>query len=409
MRRSIERLRTRIETSETITEPDREALTRFSREMEFRRSTYSPSRHVKLLQHCVLLAGDSQKYDSGDLPEPSLSDALEDSEAAKDIVRWIHRHYPNEETNRDYRVALRMFGEHATGGEGKPPSIEQISASTPRNYDPQPDPARMLWWGEHIQPMLANARSSRDTAAIAVAWDLGARPGEFKALTVGDVTDSSHGMRLTVDGKTGRRSPLIIPSIPYLNRWLADHPAGENPTAPLWSKLATPERPSDQMLLKMIRRPARRAGITHTNVDYRRMRKSSASYLASQNVNQPHLEDHKGWKRGSEIAARYVAVFGEANDREIARAHGEDVSASEPEPIGPVTCPRCDRDTPREREACIWCSQILDAKAAETVREQDDDLRQSIASESGERAEALADLGAILDEHPVLRDMVSED
>jgi integrase len=408
MRRSIERLRTRIETSETITEPDREALTRFSREMEFRRSTYSPSRHVKLLQHCVLLAGDSQKYDPGDLPEPSLSDALEDSEAAKDIVRWIHRHYPNEETNRDYRVALRMFGEHATGGEGKPPSIEQISASTPRNYDPQPDPARMLWWDEHIQPMLANARSSRDKAAIAVAWDLGARPGEFKALTVGDVTDSSHGMRLTVDGKTGRRSPLIIPSIPYLNRWLADHPAGENPTAPLWSKLATPERPSDQMLLKMIRRPARRAEITHTNVDYRRMRKSSASYLASQNVNQPHLEDHKGWKRGSEIAARYVAVFGEANDREIARAHGEDVSASEPEPIGPITCPRCDRDTPREREACIWCSQILDAKAAETVREQDDDLRQSIASESGERAQALADLGAILDEHPVLRDMVDD-
>jgi hypothetical protein len=133
LRRSIERLRDRIETSDAITEPDREALGRFSREMEFRRSTYSPSRHVKLLQHCVLLAGDSRKYSPEELPEPSLCDALDNGEAAKDVVRWIHRHYPNEETNRDYRVTLRMFGEHATEGEGKPPSIELISASTPRN------------------------------------------------------------------------------------------------------------------------------------------------------------------------------------------------------------------------------------------------------------------------------------
>ena len=381
---------------------------RFSRELEFRRSDYSPSRHVKLLQHCVLLAGDSRKYSPEELPEPSLCDALDNEEAAKDVVRWIHRHYPNEETNRDYRVALRMFGEHATEGDGKPPSIEQISASTPRNYKPMPDPARMLWWGEHIQAMLDTAHSSRDKAAIAVSWDLGARPGEFKDLTLGDVTDSKYGMRITVDGKMGRRSPLIIPSIPYLNRWLADHPARGTPDAPLWSKLNSPERPSDQMLLKMIRRPARRAAITHTNIDYRRMRKSSASYLASQNVNQAHLEDHKGWVRGSDEAARYIAVFGEANDREIARAHGMDVSASDPEPIGPLTCPRCDRETPRERSACMWCGQILDVKAAETVREQDDDLRQSIASESGERAEALADLGAILDEHPILRDMVED-
>lgn len=51
-------------------------------------------------------------------------------------------------------------------------------------------------------------------------------------------------------------------------------------------------------------------------------RKSSASYLASQNVSQAHLEDHHGWTRGSKIAARYIAVFDDANEREIARARG---------------------------------------------------------------------------------------
>lgn len=65
----------------------------------------------------------------------------------------------------------------------------------------------------------------------------------------------------------------------------------------------------------MLQGPARKADINHTDITFRRMRKSSASYLASENVNQAHLESHHGWTRGSDVASRYIAVFGEANDR----------------------------------------------------------------------------------------------
>ena len=44
----------------------------------------------------------------------SLTAALEDKEAAGEIVDWIHDKYSNEETNRDMRNALRVFGKVLT-------------------------------------------------------------------------------------------------------------------------------------------------------------------------------------------------------------------------------------------------------------------------------------------------------
>lgn len=85
-------------------------------------------------------------------------------------------------------------------------------------------------------------------------------------------------------------------------------------------------------------------------------RKSSASFLVSRGVNQATLEDHHGWTRRSRVAARPVSLFADAADDELARVHGLDASDSESDPIGPITWPRCERDTPREDELCVMRS-----------------------------------------------------
>lgn len=122
------------------------------------------------------------------------------------------------------------------------------------------------------------------------------------------------------------------------------------------------------------------------------MRKSSASYLASKNVNQAHLEDHHGWSRGSDIASRYVTVFGEANDREIARAHGADVEAQEPEPIAPSTCPRCQNDTPRDESFSVWCSQAMEHDAVEDIERERHETRTELLRIAREDPTLLDDL-----------------
>lgn len=70
-----------------------------------------------------------------------LAASLVDRDAAEKVVRWIHAEYDAEETNRDYRNALRALGKHVVDGEAEtddndiPVSLSWIPSSTSSNYD----------------------------------------------------------------------------------------------------------------------------------------------------------------------------------------------------------------------------------------------------------------------------------
>jgi len=242
--------------------------------------------------------------------------------------------------------------------------------SEPTNFDRQPDPSKMFRWEDHVVPMLEECRNFRDEALIALAFDIGPRSGELQNLTVGDLADHDYGLQVTLDGKRGRRSPVLLIAPTRVQQWLQTHPAPEDPTAPLWSKLSRPDPISSEMLRKIFRQAVDR-------VDFRppskptptRFRKSSATHLARRGVSQTALENRYGWVRGSDEAARYIAVFGEESEREIAMALGVDVGDDEPKPMGPVTCTRCEQETPRDKDRCVWCGQPRSVEAAQEAQE----------------------------------------
>jgi len=319
----LDNLVERIETSDDISAVDREVLLAFHDRLSLLAQQYSDYRHLKLLRHVTLVA---ERCETG-----LLSAALEDRNAAETIVAWVNREFDNEETNRDYRSALRVFGKRVTDGDDWPDSLGWIPTNTSSDYDPTPDPRDMLRWQADVKPMLETQTYTRNRAMIALQFDAGLRGGEFKALRVGDLTDHKHGLEVTVDGKQGRRSVLCVPSVPLVNAWLADHPARHEADAPLWSQLSSADAISDRMIYNVFEDAAADAGVEKP-VTLTNFRKSSAAHLASRNTNQADIEDHHGWVRGSDAAARYISVFGEDADREIARAHGVDIAAEdEPE------------------------------------------------------------------------------
>lgn len=374
-----------------VDEDDADILLEFSDRLRLLGpSEFSDHQHEKLLRRTVALAREVG----------GLADVPDDRDAAEQLVGHINAEKNNSpETNKDYRVALRQFGKHVTDDDDLPDSVEWIPGGYPSNYDPAPDPADMLRWEDDIQPMLDACHNPRDRGLVALAWDLGPRPGELFDLRVGAITDHKYGLQVTLDGKTGRRSPILIPSVPYVRKWLDVHPGGD--TDPVWSALKRPGGISNNRVRDVLKAVANRAGVdkpvTPTN-----FRKSSASYLASQGVSQAHLEDHHGWTRGSEIAARYVAVFDDANEREIARAHGLDVEEDEPDDVGPVVCPRCEQKTPRENDRCVWCGQVLSQDAAAEASEQDQTMLES-AAENPDVAEAIMNIKAAADDVPGIR------
>lgn len=363
----LKNLRERIDAAEDITDDDRDALLTFDDALTLLKSNYSAYRHVKLLRHVTILAERVGGIDA----------ALTDREAAESIVRWINRNYDNEETNQDYRVALKVFGRKVSdeNGSDPPDSLDWIPSGTSSNYDPAPEPGQMLDWNDDILPMIEATEHERDAAAIALQYDAGLRGFEFRDLTVGDVTDHDHGLQVTVNGKQGRRTVLLIPSVPYVRDWLDEHPGSSDRDAPLWSKLTEPKGISYRMLTKMFKKPADRAEVDKP-VTLTNFRKSSASYHASKGLSQAHLESRYGWVRGSTTASRYVTIFGKDADNELAKLHGLDVEEEETDNIGPVECPRCHYQEKREAYFCSRCGQAMRAEAAADVREIEEDVKQ---------------------------------
>lgn len=355
---SITRLRERLEESDEISDDDAAILREFSDELRILgASEYGDYAHEKYLMRLVAVAEGVG----------GLADAVDDEGAAREIVAWINSEKADSpETNKDYRVALRQLGAVLTEGDDPPPALEWVPGGYPSNYDPAPDPSEIVDWDDDVIPMIESCYNARDKAVIALAFDLGPRPHELYELEAGAIADHKYGLQVTLDGKTGRRSPVLVPSVRYVSRWLDEHPgdAGD----PFISKLSIAEPVSNNYVRDIFKDAADRGDVDKP-VTPRYFRKASASHLASKGVSQAHIEDHHGWARGSDIAARYVAVFGDANDREIAAAHGVDVEQDTPTPTAPVPCPRCDAAVPRHKDFCPECKQSMDVEATALVEE----------------------------------------
>lgn len=413
----IEGLRDRIENPDEEKEgivaenytDDRENLLEASKIMRRHRTGkrgWSDTRHHSVLQRLIMLSWGGTKYDSEEMHDSSLTAALEDKEAAGEIVDWIHDRYTNEETNRDMRNALRVFGkvltnDDPTDKDATPPaSIDWVPATTSETYDPAPNPANMISWDEVKSMCNHSQTNSRDAALIALAWDAGLRSGELQELTVGDVNDHDLGRSIRVtDGKTGTRDVTVTKAVPYLRQWLNQHPATdengkpEDPDAPLWSKLKNPDSISYRLFRDAFINAANRAGLQKPN-DPTNFRKSSASHLASRNVSQAHLEKRYGWERGSDAAARYIRVFGEDADRELAEARGMDIEFEESEPDGPKSCKRCGVLINSDAEKCDNCGFIQDRELADealTPNEEDIEglIQNAVREEIGNISAAL--------------------
>jgi len=229
LRAQIDRLRDRATDNDEIADRDEDLLVAFSDRIDLHAQEYTDYRHKKLLGTAVRIA------ERQDTP---LAEALTDRRAAESIVAWINRTFENEETNRDYRSILRVFGtriaerrdELETTADGVPAALAWISTGTSSTYDPTPDPREMLQWDDDVVPMIEACHNARDMAMIALQFDAGLRGGEFKSLTMGDVQDHKHGLQITVEGKQGRRTVTLIPGATYVTDWLntipADRPIG---------------------------------------------------------------------------------------------------------------------------------------------------------------------------------------
>lgn len=365
-------------------EADRTHLLRMSDNIRLVPSEIGEHRHLKLLRHTRRMATLSpwptvEDFEENDEAELAGVETDEDVEVLLDehgilglamdyragaeaIVRWINDEYQNEHTNQDYRTALRSFGRYRRKRSDPPEALDWIPTGTSNNFNPTPSERDILTWDE-VSEMIDVAHNPRDKALFAVQFEAGCRSGELFDLRVGDIFDSDHTVGLHVNGKRGERSVHLIMSVPYLQEWLREHPGRDDDH--LWSKLNAAARPAYPTWNGYFKSAAERAGVTKA-VTPTAFRKANTRYLVRLGLSQPRIEDRQGRERGSDHTARYMARFGdESTENRYATLHGKDVESDEPDEIGPVTCPRCQRETPRNEDQCIFCGFALSHEATE--------------------------------------------
>lgn len=379
----------------TIADDDAEKLLEFSRQLDLLSSKYSDYRHEKLLRHCVIMAEQVG----------GLADALESRDAAENIVVWINteRDTPeySEETNQDYRVALRIFGKRTLKMDEVPESLAWIPTGTSNNYDPSPSRSDMLEWEEATHMADDGARNSRESALFPVAYELGARGEALHEILIGQIDDAENGLQIRLDGKQGEHAVTLINSVPYLQKWLSEHPAPDDDEAYLWCKLEDPyDNASYQTFLERFKKAAERAGIdkpvTPTN-----FRKSNTYWLAKQGANEAFINDRQGRKATSDHARRYISEFGPENENnQYAELQGLDVETEKTQDRTPLTCPRCDKETPRDEPFCVWCHQAMEPDAVDQLQKEESEQRREllrIAKENPELLDAVEELEPLVE------------
>jgi site-specific recombinase XerD len=367
----------RIEQSDEIHPDNKERLQKFVRGLEV--SGMSSAWMLKLTAHLKILAehlGDTRFEDL-------------DKEDIKDLVAWVQRRDIAPATVGAYKQVMKRFWRWLNGGEHPD---ETAWINTKRNSGNGTLPKDLLT-REDVDVLLDACRNPRDAALIALLWETGARIGELIDLTVGDIEDHQHGRKVVVEGKTGPRRLVLVESVPYLNRWVNQHPKPEA-DAPLWCKLqqgSGEERVSyNYIRQKILQRAAERADLDKP-VNPHHFRHSRASYLAN-HLKEAQLCEWFGWVQGSDLPARYVHLSGRDIDQAYGALHGLEPEDGDEQEESVVSCPRCEELNEPEARFCARCGQALELDAAAELETAEVDVAEAAGQEDVELALELVKL-----------------
>jgi hypothetical protein len=232
---------------------------------------------------------------------------------------------------------------------------------------------------DDIALLIKNCQDDREEAMIAVLYESGARIGEFIGMKVGDLAEDKHGKKVTIHGKTGSRTILLVESVPYVNKWLAHYPTNVSLNAPLWCRYKDPyevmEIGSAEFLLRELKR---RSGI-QKKLNPHNFRHSRATFLA-RFLSDAQMKTYFGWSKASNMQAIYVHLAGKDNDSAILKSAGivETEEAVERSPLQEKECPRCRSKNTGVAAFCQLCGRPFNEASVLPETNEMDELRGKV-------------------------------
>jgi integrase len=233
-----------------------------------------------------------------------------------------------------------------------------------------------------VQKILsACADSTRDKAMIAVHAEAGTRIGELLNLKIKDCTIDKYGGIIKVDGKTGVRPIRIVRSIPYLTKWLNDHPSKDNHESPLWVYVHSSDTFGQPITYfgfnAILHKRIRQAGITK-KITSHLFRHKEITDLANKLTESESRLRH-GWEKVSLMPSRYTHLNQENLDDKMLEIMGVKVQEKKDEELR--ECVYCKIRYPIETRFCDVCSRPLDVVESMQMEKEHDEKQKALIYE----------------------------
>lgn len=230
----------------------------------------------------------------------------------------------------------------------------------------------------------ACADSSRDKAMFALHADAGTRIGELLALKIKDLTIDQFGgiIKISEDGKTGTRPVRVVKSIPYLTRWLNDHPNKDDPQSPMFVYIHASDTFGNPMSYRgfdeVLKKRLRQAGITR-RITSHYFRHKACTDMASK-LTESECRMRFGWESDSAMPARYTHLNQEDLDDKVLQIMGVKKEESKEKEMF-QECVYCKIKQPLETRFCDNCSRPLNVNDAIQMEKDQDEKSKAMVRE----------------------------
>ena len=280
-------------------------------------------------------------------------------------------------TKVDYRVTLKKFYKWLRGGEEYPPEVRWIKTTLKQKDAKLPGD---LLTEDEILRLVESATNARDRAFIITLYESTARIGEIGSMRIRDVSFEKGYARLALKGKKGARRVIVVGSVPYLTKWIEEHPLRDSPGAPLWVNMGRNAKQYKAVgypaLAKILRVAAERSGLKKRIHPYL-LRHSRATFLA-QKLTEAQMDQAFGWEQGSRMPSVYVHLSGRDLDDALLGVYGLKKVKDERSKLAPKACPRCKESNEADAKFCKRCGLALAYEEAQE-RERKQEVLEALA------------------------------
>ena len=311
-------------------------------------------------------------------------------------------------TWNDYLTRIRRFYRWLHNQYGKDDPVDERDWVTPeflkiknkKTKRVSPYFETELWERNELALIIKYEQFKRNKAAIALMWDLDARPHEITMLKIKHIRlKEKYGEgEIPYQTKTGGGPTILTFSFPYVRDWLNEHPFRNEINARLiCNHYNGSPIESDSLLTVMMQLKSRISKLVESNQIENVEEKQKLEYLLKTKKWNPYCIRHSGitddsdylpeyalkkkcrWTMNSKQGARYIKNrMGDELKQKILLHNGIISSEEMRNQPSVLSCPRCELVNALENKYCSKCSYPLVPSAFDEIKLAEEEKIQSL-------------------------------